>query len=140
MIKCICVNDEGKPIEIPREKWVTAGNEYHIVYVTFLHPNGDMAFQLKEIFLDETCLPYEYFAADRFIFRQEDFPKMVSLVEESIDISNAIADVNGALFEVIGTDGKAEKGQWEYEKALSILDLLNDIGSNAPYHLKQIYF
>jgi hypothetical protein len=138
MIKCICIDDGRKPIEIPREKWPEQGREYHIVYVAFLQPSGQMAFQLKEINLDESCLPYEYFAADRFMFHTSDLENMQSLIEESTMINNTIADIQGIQFEIFDINNVKIEGQRDLENTIKIIDMLNESGEYPPYHMRKV--
>jgi len=66
-MKVICINDTGKPKQIPQEKWVIKGEKYTINQLVRLSLQPDkLAVSLKELPLDESCFPYEYFDADRF--------------------------------------------------------------------------
>ncbi len=98
MIKCVCVNDDGRPSKIPPTKWVVEGMEYHIVYATYVMPQGKIAVQLSEVNLDESCAPYEYFLADRFAFNDDDLNKLIHLI---MDCSLANSSIKELLNETI---------------------------------------
>jgi hypothetical protein len=89
MPRCICIDDTGRPETMPLSKWVKAGKVYTVIYSVTVLPQRELAFQLEEIDLDESCYPYEYFLASRFAFNQEEFSKLVELVQDSeqLDIS-----------------------------------------------------
>jgi len=88
MIHCICVDDANKPKEIPAEKWVEKGKEYHIIHVSF-HPmqGGIRGVTLSEISLDEKCMPYETYKLSRFAIKLEDYGKFIELAESCSDLS-----------------------------------------------------
>lgn len=89
MIKCICVNDGGRPSKIPPTKWIVEGMEYHVVYATYIMPQGKIAVQLKEVNLDDSCAPYEYFLADRFTFTDNNLNELIYLIMDC-SVSNLI--------------------------------------------------
>lgn len=93
MIKCICINDFGKPKIIPEHKWVKEGEHYTIVFTTTVLPQKQLAFELDEINLDESCSPYEYFLAERFAIRESDIPKLHELIKESEQLSESVKDL-----------------------------------------------
>ena len=68
MIKCLCINDSNKPNPIPKDKWVEKGKEYTILFSMTVLPQKQLAFQLNEIDLDDSCSPYTWFLANRFSF------------------------------------------------------------------------
>jgi hypothetical protein len=86
MIPCICIDDSKKPKEIPPEKWVKEGQEYHVIYTVTVLPQKQLAFHLHEISLDECCLPYEYFLAHRFAFTKENLKLLMELIKDCNDI------------------------------------------------------
>ena len=83
MIRCICIDDRLRPNDIPLSKWVKEGEEYNIIFATVVLPQGLLAFQLQEIDLDNTCYPYQYFAANRFAIDYEDMDRLEKLVMDS---------------------------------------------------------
>lgn len=93
MIKCICLNDKDRPSKIPAEKWVKNGHEYTITFASFVLPQRQLAFQLSELDLDDSCLPYEYFLANRFGFSLEEFDKLIDFVKECNDISVSVKEL-----------------------------------------------
>jgi len=67
-MQVICIDDSKKPNQIPQEKWIKKGQIYTILSVTQMSiQRGKLGFKLVEIELDNSCFPYEYFSADRFL-------------------------------------------------------------------------
>ncbi len=93
MIKCICINDKDKPNDIPQNKWVKKGQEYTIIFTIMVLPQETLAVQLEEIDLDETCSPYEYFLAERFMFDIDDIQEFIDFIEECTDINMSIREL-----------------------------------------------
>jgi enolase len=52
-----------------------------------------LAVQLEEIDLDETCSPYEYFLAERFMFDLDDIQEFIDFIEECTDINMSIREL-----------------------------------------------
>ena len=62
-----CINDLNRPKQIPETKWVKKGEVYTVLYASTMSIQvNKLGFKLKEIDLDASCFPYEYFDADRF--------------------------------------------------------------------------
>lgn len=93
MVKCICIDDKNKPKEIPQNKWVKLGEEYHVIYTVTVLPQRQLAFHLSEIELDETCAPYEYFLSNRFAFTGEDLDKLLKLIEDCCETDFSIDEL-----------------------------------------------
>jgi hypothetical protein len=93
MVKCICINDKNRPSKIPQNKWVKEGEEYTIIFTLIVLPQKTLAVQLEEIDLDKSCMPYEFFLANRFAFTQEELEKLIAFIEECNDISLSIKDL-----------------------------------------------
>ena len=93
MVKCICINDKNRPSKVPANKWVKEGNEYTIIFTIVVLPQKTLAVQLEEIDLDESCMPYEFFLANRFAFTKDELEKLIALIEECNDISLSIKDL-----------------------------------------------
>lgn len=75
----ICINDNGRPREIPPNKWLTKGQKYTVNDIGQTL-DGNIGFKLEEIELDESCFPYDCFNHKRFgIPIQED---VLTLEEE----------------------------------------------------------
>jgi nuclear transport factor 2 (NTF2) superfamily protein len=94
MIPCICINSKNKPQEIPENKWLKEGWEYHVIYTVIVLPQKQLAFHLAEIDLDESSNPYTYFLAHRFAFTEEGIKQLMELIkdctENDINISELI--------------------------------------------------
>ena len=93
MVKCICINDKNRPSKIPQEKWLKEGEEYTIIFTLIVLPQKTLAVQLEEIDLDENCMPYEFFLANRFAFTKEELEKLIAFIEECNHISLSIKDL-----------------------------------------------
>ena len=97
-IKVLCINDENKPYEIPQEKWVVEGNEYHIQHVfNQIRQKGIKGVELSEIDLSP-FMPYNCFNLSRFAFRPNDLSKLEVLMKQctqmnDIDILSIIGDL-----------------------------------------------
>lgn len=87
MIECVCINDKQRPKEIPVEKWVKEGEKYHIIYTVWSIPSKTLGVHLEEIALDDCCLPYEYFSAERFGFTQENLLLLLEMIKMCNDSS-----------------------------------------------------
>lgn len=93
MVECICINDEKRPKEIPVSKWVKKDEKYHVIYTLTVLPQKQLAFHLAEISLDECCLPYEYFLANRFAFTEEGLKQLMELIRECNEISFSLDEL-----------------------------------------------
>jgi hypothetical protein len=93
MVKCICINDKNRPSKIPQEKWLKEGEEYTIIFTLIVLPQKTLAVQLDEIDLDESCMPYEFFLANRFAFTQDELEKLIAFIEECNHVSLSIKDL-----------------------------------------------
>ena len=93
MVKCICINDKNRPSKIPQKKWLKEGEEYTIIFTLIVLPQKTLAVQLEEIDLDESCMPYEFFLANRFAFTQEELDKLIAFIEECNHVSLSIKDL-----------------------------------------------
>lgn len=93
MIKCICINDKNRPSKIPQKKWIKEGEEYTIIFTLIVLPQKTLAVQLDEIDLDESCMPYEFFLANRFAFTEEDLYKLIAFIEECNHVNLSIKDL-----------------------------------------------
>ena len=95
MIQCVCIDDSKKPKEIPDHKWIKKDEYYHVIYSVIVLPQGELAFLLSEIQLTDNELPYEYFLAKRFAFKQKDLSVLVKLIKDCNDIEFSEEDLFG---------------------------------------------
>jgi hypothetical protein len=66
-MQVICINDSNKPKQVSENKWIKKGNTYTVIASVKLNLQlGKIGFKLKEIELDHSCFPYEYFDSERF--------------------------------------------------------------------------
>ena len=85
MYKVECVNDQGKPNDIPNNQWIKKGNQYTVIKADYLNmQNRILGFQLEEVSL-EGCFPYLYFAANRFKPLTEDDVNAEETVKELLE-------------------------------------------------------
>lgn len=67
-MQVICINNDNRPARIPESKWIKKGHVYTVTdAITMSIQRGKIGYKLAEIELDESCFPYEYFSADRFL-------------------------------------------------------------------------
>ena len=93
MIQCLCINDRNKPTQIPQDKWIEMGKEYTLLFSMTVLPQKQLAFQLNEIDLDDSCSPYEWFLANRFAFRKEDLQRLIEFIEECNHITFSVKEL-----------------------------------------------
>lgn len=93
MLKCICINDKERPSKIPASHWITEGKEYTILFARFLRPQNLLGFQLSEIMLDESCMPYEYFSSNRFAIHKDDVQRLQEFIKECNDTDVSIKEI-----------------------------------------------
>jgi hypothetical protein len=79
----ICINDGNRPKQVPAEKWIVKGQTYTVIGTTQMNlQRNKIGLKLKEIELDHSCFPYEYFDADRFKMAQPEISVAKQEVEE----------------------------------------------------------
>ena len=93
MIKCVCIDNDNRPSRVPETKWLEKGKEYTLDFTMTVHPQKKLAFQLKEIELDESCSPYTWFLANRFAFRQEDIESLIEFIKECNKITFSLNEL-----------------------------------------------
>lgn len=82
MIKCLCIDADDKPSKIPQHKWLEKGKEYTLSFSMTVLPQKQLAFQVQEIDLDDSCSPYTWFLASRFSFKKEDLDRLIEFIQE----------------------------------------------------------
>jgi hypothetical protein len=87
-VRVVCIDDKNKPVEIPQRKWIIEGQEYHILFVVYSVPSKTMAYDLEEIELDESCMPYQHFSAKRFAIHKDDLEEFQQLVKDCTDMND----------------------------------------------------
>lgn len=87
-MEILCINDKNRPSEIPIEKWVKQGKKYNLLRVVEINPiegfeeTASIGYELVEITLDETNLPYLYFDSSRFAIPLEGFGEFLEIIDE----------------------------------------------------------
>lgn len=65
-MKVICINDANRPNEIPSNRWIKKDIIYTVIEAMKCNVQGGLlGYKLEEINIDD-CVPYKYFAANRF--------------------------------------------------------------------------
>ena len=83
-MKVVCINDSNKPSKISKDQWVKKGQTYTVIRIVRLALQNDkLGLILKEIKLDKSCFPYEFYDSDRFTPVEESLEKE-ELVEELV--------------------------------------------------------
>jgi hypothetical protein len=86
-MRVICINDSNKPKQVPENKWIKNGDAYTVIAVVKLNLQlGKIGFKLKEIELDHSCFPYEYFDSERFSMQVSDSETVQQVEELLMDI------------------------------------------------------
>ena len=111
MIKCVCIDDKSRPSKIPESKWITKDVEYTLAFAVVVLPQRELAFQLQEIDLDESCSPFTYFLANRFAFREEYLMKLNSFIQECTSINISIKELTKKLNLNEGATDTSQKNQ-----------------------------
>ena len=84
-MKVLCINDTGRPNEVPLNKWITKGTTYTVVHILRCNSQGgSLALILEEIDL-KGCEPFEGFNALRFV-PLEGVPELVEKKEEEVTV------------------------------------------------------
>ena len=74
-IPVICINDKGRPNEIPLSKWIKKDAPYTIIeFVVLNAQQRQMGVRLAEVNLDG-CFPYEFYRQSRFAIALEQYEK-----------------------------------------------------------------
>jgi hypothetical protein len=85
-MKVICINDANRPNEIPSNRWIKKDKFYTVLEAVKCNVQGGLlGYKLEEINIDD-CVPYKYFAANRFR-PVVDVPQIVEeeVLEEILD-------------------------------------------------------
>lgn len=93
MIKCVCINNENRPSKVPESKWLEKGKEYTLAFSITVLPQKELAFQLQEIELDDSCSPYTWFLASRFAFKKDDLEKLAEFIKECNNITFSLKEL-----------------------------------------------
>jgi hypothetical protein len=93
MIECICIDDKNKPSTIPPHKWIKKDSKYNIIAARVVLPQKQLAVQLLEISLDDSCAPFTYFLGKRFMIKEDDMLNLIELIKETIEVDNSIREM-----------------------------------------------
>jgi hypothetical protein len=66
-MRVVCLNDADQPEIIPDDKKLVKYEVYTVEKVVQLTKQNQVAFSLKELPLDPSTAPYEYWSAERFV-------------------------------------------------------------------------
>ena len=93
MIKCVCIDAENRPSKIPQHKWLEKDKEYTLAFSMTVLPQKQLAFQVQEIDLDDSCSPFSWFLASRFSFKKEDLDKLIEFIQECNHITFSVKEL-----------------------------------------------
>ena len=93
MIKCVCIDADDKPSKIPQHKWLEKNKEYTLAFTMTVLPQKQLAFQIEEIDLDDSCSPFTWFLASRFAFREKDLDKLAEFIQECNHINFSMKEL-----------------------------------------------
>jgi len=93
MIKCVCIDADNRPSKIPQHKWLEKDKEYTLAFSMTVLPQKQLAFQVQEIDLDDSCSPYTWFLANRFSFKKEDLAKLIEFIKECNHITFSVKEL-----------------------------------------------
>jgi hypothetical protein len=86
-MKVICIDDTGRPNEIPTSKWIKKGQVYTVAKVWHIRMQpGTFGLELEGFDMKD-CFPYLYFLSTRFAPISEDQATRFSSIEEQIEKS-----------------------------------------------------
>lgn len=89
MIPLLCINDNGRPHEIPEHRWPKAGEWYKATHVyRMLNQNEILGVSLYELPLNESNAPYEAFRLSRFGIKPEDIEAFHTLARDRNELSD----------------------------------------------------
>lgn len=73
----ICINDSGRPNEVPTSRWVKKEKEYTIRKIMIMKQQGGIGgVKLEEINNDD-LFPWTYFRLDRFAITKEELERLI---------------------------------------------------------------
>jgi hypothetical protein len=87
-IKCICIDDKNKPEIIPEERWIKAGEVYHVTHIYKQVNQGNILGCLLSEKDISVYIPYNCFRLSRFAFNEEDLPALIKMFEETNELNN----------------------------------------------------
>lgn len=92
-VRCICIDDAKKPIEIPQDKWVKKDDEYHITHIFVMRNQKNIqGCELAEFDISMYA-PYNCYRLSRFAILMEDLGKLAALIKRS-DEFNQLSDID----------------------------------------------
>lgn len=91
MIKSICINNKNKPPQIPDNLWVKQDEQYTITYIyRSLNPNSfdELMVDLKEIKMDSSCKPYEFYRLNRFAISADSLEEFILMCKTTAEFND----------------------------------------------------
>ena len=100
-MKLLCINDAGKPVQIPQSKWIQSMVEYCPIRICRMAKQSDiLGVELAEIDLDESCAPYELFRLNRFAYNPVDLEELKELIAMTNERDELAQLLNEQLIEL----------------------------------------
>ena len=91
MIRSICIDDKNKPSVISDKLWIKEKQQYTIEYIyRSLNPNSfdELMVELKEVKMDDSCLPYQYYSLKRFAIHLDDVEEFALLCKTTAEFND----------------------------------------------------
>jgi hypothetical protein len=92
-IKVLCINDKGRPQEIPADRWIVEGTWYHITHIyLMLQQRKIQGCELAEFDISD-CIPYNCYRLDRFGIREGDLQKLFDMIRHCSTLNTVDLDM-----------------------------------------------
>ena len=88
MIKCICIDTDNQPEEIPSALWPKLGELYHITHIHYHNLQGVQGCDLYELKLTPDCFPFETYKLSRFAFTQEGLEQLAIMMKACTELND----------------------------------------------------
>ena len=105
-VRVICLNEKGRPNEIPIDKWPIEGEQYHIKWIyKQLQQKGIQGVELAEFDISE-CVPYNCYDLRRFGIFSDDMNKLMQLFKDCTEMDSIEV---GELLSLLGKEQDNEQ-------------------------------
>lgn len=90
-IRCVCIDDSNRPVEVPANKWPKEGQEYHITHIFLMMQQGKIqGCELAEFDIS-MCVPFNCYRLNRFAIHKDDLEKLMQMIKDCDEL-NTIDD------------------------------------------------
>ena len=92
-VRCLCIDDSNKPVQIPSEKWVKKGEWYNITHI-FIMVNQGMIQGCELAEFDISMhKPYNCYRLTRFAILEDDLEKLKQMIKDCDEL-NKLSDID----------------------------------------------